>query len=339
MRRFLILCAVVAGCSPSGKPFHYAMDNVLRYDAVQVKGTHNSYHVETPGNDVSYWHFSQQPLDVQLDREGVRQIELDLHWIKDDDNVHHHFEVFHVPAADEGTTCRQFQDCLRTIKGWSDRYPGHLPIYIQMEAKEGFDPALADDFIANLDSDMLAVFPRCASSRPTSCAAARRACRLRSPRLADAGAAARARAFNFDNRSEMRAAYTRKPDEPRRAAGVRRLRPDRSVRRHLDPERSHRQRGEHRHRPGPAHMLVRTRADSDGVQAQADPVDYTMYDAALASSATFISTDFPVPVAGTTYSVSIPDGTPARCNAVTAPADCTSQALEDPAFVGSGATP
>jgi hypothetical protein len=38
---------------------------------------------------------------------------------------------------------------------------------------------------------------------------------------------------------------------------------------------------------------------------------------------------------GLAYVVQIPDGTPARCNPVTAPADCTPLALEDPAFVGS----
>ena len=337
MRRSLLLVVLLAGCGPQGKPFHYAMDDVLRYDAVQVKGTHNSYHVETPGNDVSYWHFSELPLDVQLDRQGVRQIELDLHWIKDDDGVHHHFEVFHVVAADEGTTCRQFQDCLRTIKSWSDRYPGHLPIYIQMEAKEGFDPALADDFIANLDRDMLAVFPRSRIFTPDdlrgSAASLPAAIANGWPTLAQL----RGRVlFNFDNRSEMRDAYTRgltsldgrlafvdsDPGDPFGAISIQNdPTPDAA---NIAADLA-------------AHFLVRTRADSDSVQALAN--DYSTFDAALASGATFISTDYPAPVAGTDYHIAIPDGTPARCNPVTAPSDCTSLALEDPAFVGSGGAP
>jgi len=83
-----------------------------------------------------------------------------------------------------------------------------------------------------------------------------------------------------------------------------------------------------------APMLVRTRADSDGDQARAD--DRTLLEAALGIGAHFVSTDFPAPVDGLVYYVEIPDGTPARCNPRTAPAECTALAIEDPAFVGSG---
>ena len=106
MRRSLAVCAMaaaaLAGCDSPGKPFHYPMDGVLTYDAVQVKGTHNSYHVETI--DISYWNYMMAPFDVQLDQQGARQIELDFHWIQDDDGVHHHFEVFHIMLTDKGTT-------------------------------------------------------------------------------------------------------------------------------------------------------------------------------------------------------------------------------------------
>jgi hypothetical protein len=79
-------------------------------------------------------------------------------------------------------------------------------------------------------------------------------------------------------------------------------------------------------------MLVRTRADWDLVQPLAG--DTSVRDAALAGGAHFISTDFPAPVDGIDYWVDIPGGTPSRCNPITAPPECTAEAVEDPAFVG-----
>jgi hypothetical protein len=77
-----------------------------------------------------------------------------------------------------------------------------------------------------------------------------------------------------------------------------------------------------------AHMLVRTRADADGVEAQAN--DTTMQKAALASGAHFVSTDFPVKVDGTEYWLEIQGGTPSRCNPVTRATNCTSNDVENP---------
>ena len=76
-------------------------------------------------------------------------------------------------------------------------------------------------------------------------------------------------------------------------------------------------------------MVVRTRADADTVQARTN--DTTMRDAALASGAQWVSTDYEEPnPAFSPYTVQIPDGTPARCNPVTAPRDCRSTDVEDP---------
>jgi Phosphoinositide phospholipase C, Ca2+-dependent len=70
--------------------------------------------------------------------------------------------------------------------------------------------------------------------------------------------------------------------------------------------------------------VVRTRADVDTAQARTN--DTSMRDAALASGAQWVSTDYPVPADsarfGTTYAVQIPGNTIARCNPVNAPADC-----------------
>ena len=75
-------------------------------------------------------------------------------------------------------------------------------------------------------------------------------------------------------------------------------------------------------------MVVR-HADADTVQARTN--DTTMRDAALSSGAQWVSTDYEVPnLAFSPYTVRIPDGTPARCNPVTAPGFCRSTDVEDP---------
>ena len=139
-----LICFVLLalGCGSPGKAYQYPLDDVLRLDEVQVKGTHNSYHVQT--TDIPEWEYTLAPLDVQLDRQVVRQVELDLNWVQDDEGDGYHFEVYHVPLADEGTTCRLLTDCLTAIAQWSAQYPGHLPIYIQMEPKSGFPPDMAE---------------------------------------------------------------------------------------------------------------------------------------------------------------------------------------------------
>ena len=76
-------------------------------------------------------------------------------------------------------------------------------------------------------------------------------------------------------------------------------------------------------------MLVRVFADSatDTADERASGRD-----AALASGAHFLSSDFPVDTsAGEAFR--IPEGAPVGCNPVTAPAECTAVALEDPTFV------
>jgi hypothetical protein len=77
-----------------------------------------------------------------------------------------------------------------------------------------------------------------------------------------------------------------------------------------------------------AGYVVRTRADSDTNEARTN--DTGPRDAAFASGATWVSSDFVVPgrAFGTPYVVQVPGGTPARCNPVNAPAWCTSELVE-----------
>jgi hypothetical protein len=329
----LTVFLVVAGCGgPAGKPYHYPLDTVLRFDDVQVKATHNSYHIET--SDLAEWSYTMQPLGVQLDRQGVRSIELDLHYLDNQDGKGWHFEVFHVVLADQGTTCQQFTDCLQAVKDWSDRYPGHVPIYIELEPKEGFDRAPPETVFSELEREILRVWPKRRIITPDEIRGA-------APTLPAALASGwptldrlRGRVlFAFDNRAQVRSDYTRGlanldgrlcfvDSDPTDPFGAISIQNDPMV--DADAIAA----------ALAAHLLVRTRSDVDGVQARAG--DLSVAEAAFAVGAHFVSTDFPAAVAGLDYVVEVPGGTPARCNPKTAPAHCTSLAIEDPAFVGSG---
>jgi hypothetical protein len=76
--------------------------------------------------------------------------------------------------------------------------------------------------------------------------------------------------------------------------------------------------------------LVRTRTDSDTKQARTN--DTTRREAALASGAQLLSTDYPAsePASWTGYSVSLPDNLVARCNPVNKPTPCVDADLESP---------
>ncbi len=76
-----------------------------------------------------------------------------------------------------------------------------------------------------------------------------------------------------------------------------------------------------------AGYLVRTRADADTVEARTGNTQRR--EAALASGAHFVSTDFPAadPRFGTGYAVRLPGEIAARCNPVSAPRTCSPAAI------------
>jgi hypothetical protein len=332
--RATLLAAALAGCTgaaaveTAGVPFSYPSDDELRISDVQAKGTHNSYHVEMAGNHVPDWAYSQPPLEQQL-AVGVRQIELDLTLDVDVG----HFEVYHVPLADEGSTCRRFTDCLRALKGWSDRYPGHHPIYVQLEPKDGFVPEIAEAYFAQLEGEITSVWPRERVVAPADVQGAAPSLR---PALAERGwpplGTMRGKVlFALDDTGDVRRAYTRgdndldgrllfvdsRPEQPYAAIAVLNdpIADAAAIRAAVA-----------------ARLLVRTRADADGVEPRRG--DRSRMEAALGCGAHFISSDFVVTMPGVDYLLAVPGGAPLRCNPVTAPKGCSPLLLEDPAFVG-----
>lgn len=76
------------------------------------------------------------------------------------------------------------------------------------------------------------------------------------------------------------------------------------------------------------HMMVRTEADADGVEARAN--DLSRATAAIASGAQIVATDYPVadPTVSA-YVVNLPDNVFVRCDPVTAPKTCRDRAVEN----------
>jgi hypothetical protein len=74
--------------------------------------------------------------------------------------------------------------------------------------------------------------------------------------------------------------------------------------------------------------LVRTRTDANTKEARTDST--ARRDAALASGAQLLSTDYPAsePSTRTGYSVSLPHGAIGRCNPVNSPASCKDEEVE-----------
>lgn len=329
------LLLALFGCEGAGTPpsepeptFDYPLDDSLRLEHIQAKSTHNSYHVESEGNELDAWAYSHRPLDEQAGNQGVRHFELDLSLNPDSQT----FDVVHIPLLDDETTCFAFTDCLATLKRWSDAHPAHLALVVQLELKDNL-VADYEAYFAALHAAITSVWPAERIVTPDAVregyATLGEAIRERGwPTL---GALRNKVIFTLDDGGDFQRAYTYE-----RTTLDGRL---------LFAESS----------PGEAfaaitvandpfanadaiaaaladNMLVRTRADSDSVEPLAN--DTARRDAALASGAQFVSTDYPAQTPATPYWLDIPGGTPSRCNPVTAPPECTSLAVEDPAYVG-----
>ena len=150
-----LLLAVLAACSSDGgreePASKYRLDGTLRLNQIQVLGTHNSYH-RAPPAEVSLTperDITQSPLTVQLERQSIRQIELDVHA-----STGNGLAVFHI-RGDEGTTCPTLVQCLREIRDWSASHRGHLPVFVLLEPKH--EPGAPVDGQA-VDAEVRSVF-------------------------------------------------------------------------------------------------------------------------------------------------------------------------------------
>lgn len=299
------------------------LDDTLRLNHLQSEATHNSYHVQPVKGGAPDWQYTHAPLADQLAAQGVRGVELDTHW----NEACGRYEVYHLPIFDEGTTCRVFTDCLASLRAWSDAHPSHPPLFVHLEPKDGWEADTGEARAVALEQEILSVFPRELVITPGevkgTAATLREAVTTRGwPTLG----ASRGRVLFYLDRSDgYRDAYT----HGRRDLEGRLLFADADE---ADPfaavlVRNGALDGKDAIRALVARgFVVRTFADKSVSAGWAG--DHTQLDAALASGAQIVSTDFPAKDPRTTYFVEMPGGSPSRCNPVTAPAGCTSAALE-----------
>jgi hypothetical protein len=217
--------------------------------------------------------------------------------------------------------------CLKIVRTWSDAHPGHVPMEIQIEMKDG---AVTEPMFVDLEREILSVFARKQLITPDD---------VRGD-AATLGAAVRAHGWPTLGKVRGKVYFTL--DNEGFRAGYLKGHPSLRGRLLFTPSSPGQDDAAFAKLNDPigdapkikaalaAHMIVRTRADADTFAARAN--DTTMRQAALTGGAQLVSTDYeqPDPTIGNGYAVRMPGGTPARCDPVTAPPGCKASDVEDP---------
>jgi hypothetical protein len=295
-------------------------------------------------------------LDVQFDM-GVRQVEIDIYADVKGGRFAHPanllgvsgmglpadppfdpdglflkpgFKVMHAQDIDYRSNCQPFTGCLAVILNWSKAHPGHLPLFILIETKVGksrpfqvqaeeFTPAVFDD----LDKEIRSVIPANKMIVPDDVRGKHTT--LEEAVLTDGWPtleSARGKIIFLLDQRKAEADYVEgHPSLKGRviftnaAPGS----PDAAFTEQNDPLKD------------PALIpglvkkgyLVRSRTDADTVQGRSG--DTKMRDAAMASGAQILSSDyyFSEKASWSGFSVNFPKGEVARCNPVVGPADCS----------------
>jgi hypothetical protein len=301
--------------SSRDRPSFTTAHGELSLSQIQLKGSHNSYHRAPRFALWHTWRYTHAPLEVQLGTQGVRQVELDVRWEKGE------LRIGHLPVVDGRSTCRTLDECLRQLKRWSKRHPRHLPVFVFIEPKEDVAPSRLEGKLEAIDGNITRVFSRdsliipeqVAGDMPTLSEAIRK-------RGWPSISATRGKfAFVLFGPIRHRRAYAKgrpklegrvmfavsSPTKPHASI----LNLDHPVRERAAIDRAVRE-----------GFLVRTRADSDLVR------DAGRRDAALASGAHFVGSDFVDPRYGW---VELGDTAPVRCNPVSAPRACGPRSLAE----------
>jgi hypothetical protein len=241
------------------------------------------------------------------------------------------FKIIHIPDVDVRSTCLALVKCLQQIKQWSIENPRHLPLMIQLEAKQksfslintSFDAVKIQPFSKqawrDLEEEILTVFSREQLITPSS--VTRPGLNLRDSVLSHGwptlGMAAGKLMFSLDNTDETVARYLASKKgqdkllfvsvgiEHEQAAWIK-------LNDAYDPSIPKRV---------AQGFIVRSRADVNMVEAiKGDP---GRREKAFASGAHYISTDYPYPDARlSSYFVRFENGNYVRCNPLTYHGKC-----------------
>lgn len=320
--------------------------------------------IDTPGDYGKYLAYSHATLPNQLAYQDVRGLELDvlpdpqgglyaeplvrtklgLGPLPDPAWRQPGIKVLHIPDFDVNSTCISFVSCLEQVKGWSDANPGHVPLQIMLEFKQSDRRAVAQGGVTappwdaaaleGLDREIRSVFGPDDLVTPADVRRPRLTLEqsvLRSgwPTLADSRGKV---LFLMDNEpgTPVNDAYIAgHPNLEGRVVFSNGLpgRADAAFLKRNDPVGRSTAEIQALVRRG---YLVRTRSDSP--LATVTSGDVAQRDAALASGAQLVSTDFPdVGMSaryGSDFVARLPRGGPVRCNPVNAPRGCRSRRLE-----------
>ena len=329
----------------------------LQSNDISVVGTHNSYKKAMPAETMAKVRavspaiadaldYAHRPLAEQLDA-GARQLEIDVnydpkggHYAKGSSDpalLRPGFKVLHIAGIDNSSSCVLLTDCLRIILRWSAAHPRHVPIMLMFNAKDdrnaargGID-ALPFDAAAwdALDAEIRSVMPARKLIVPDDVQG-------KYPTLRDA-----VRANHWPALAKARGRFLFALDEtPAKVAlyrGARRSLEGRVFFINTDEDSPAAAyltlndpiaEGPRIARDVAAGYLVRTRADAETKEARTN--DTRRREAALASGAQYVSTDYlwPDPRFPGGYAVRLPGGLVARCNPVRRPDGCAAGDLE-----------
>jgi len=307
--------------------------------------------------------YRHRPLDLQLNA-GVRQIELDIFADTAGGRYAHPaglslvaaaglpkdpefdpkglmskpgFKVMHVQDFDYRSVCQPLVTCLKIVRGWSLAHPKHLPVYILLETKqtdlpEQFHAVGTEKFTSStfdaLDMEIRSVFSPGEIIVPDQVRGSYSSLEdavlhNQWPTLAEA-------------RGKVVFLMDQRPVGPVYLEGHPALR-GRVIFTNAEPGQPDCAFTEQNDgtpetiatlvRKG---YIIRTRTDADTVEARTN--DIRRRDAALASGAQLLSTDYPAsePSQWTSYSVGLPNGAIARCNPINGSPSCSAAALGAP---------
>lgn len=168
---FAAVAALAAQCdleAPSGQSgCTRAMVDSLKINQIQAVGTHNSYKQAISPAQMALLRsvdprqadgldYAHRPLTTQLEA-GARQLEIDV--LNDPDGGRYAaplamkmandlpydlaplkgpgLKVMHVQDIDYRSSCPTLRGCLTEVRAWSKAHPGHLPLLILLNLKEG----------------------------------------------------------------------------------------------------------------------------------------------------------------------------------------------------------
>jgi hypothetical protein len=317
---FLLGCPEAVDEKP---PYVYPFDDQLRLHHVQVRGTHNSYHLE-PESPVHDGHrYSHLPLNEQLESQGVRTLELDLHYADSESPI----PVVHLGIVDEETTCPTFVECLEVIEGWSIKNPQHLPIMVWMEMKTGSADA-KEAALTLVETRIASVFQKDHLLKPNDVkgdfASIREALSTEGwPTLGEIRGKIAFIILSSDHTDAYLALH------PNGEGGLLYL--NAAVPDFTEPWAAITKLNDPKSTDGITYALennILVASNICGADMSDEDCEINRQ-AGLDNGVMMLKDDFPGKVSSRDYWLDIPEGNPARCNSKTAPEYCTSEALEN----------